>query len=317
MRLALGIDLGATKSMAVLWRADGRVIESLQMLTRRDLGFEAAVERLKQMVSKLEAMAEGEIVAAGIGLAGQIDPQSAELIETPNLNWVSKDLYQAFSGLCNCPMVFLNDVHAAVWGEWQQGAAKGLNDVLGVFVGTGIGGGVITDKQLMRGATGCAGEIGHIGVESEGVPCTCGSIGCVEAYAGGWGIAQRTLDLVQAKAKGWEHFAACDPLTCREVVAAYFRANPLAKRVIDQAVKALVMAVTTAVHCFNPECIVMGGGVLEGLPDLIKLVEEGVHNRAFKAAQRKLRFVPAQLGVGAVAVGAASYALSEIQSEPF
>jgi glucokinase len=132
----------------------------------------------------------------GSGSAGQIDPEHGMVRFAPNLGWHNVPFQSDLAGALGLPVVVTNDVRAATWGEWLHGAGKGCNDLVCLFIGTGIGGGVVSGGKMLSGCSNTAGEVGHMIINLHGPPCSCGSRGCFEALAGGWAIARQAREAV-------------------------------------------------------------------------------------------------------------------------
>lgn len=297
----LGLDLGGTKALVILTRADGRVLEETTFKTEAQLGPDKVLRRLLVALQELQNKSPTPPAGLGIGVAGQVDQKSGKLYFAPNLKWKDVSLGEYFEKNLKIPVTVLNDVRAGVWGERMFGAAQGYDDVLGIFIGTGIGGGLVSDGRLLMGSTGTACEIGHVSVDFHGPQCTCGNIGCVEAYAGGWGIARQAQTLLTETSEENE-------LTAKDVIALYQAKHPLAIKVLDQAVKALSTALVTYIHSYNPKLVVFGGGIVDGWSELPDLVMAEAKKLAIKAAVKEIEWKNAGLKNYAVAVGAAAYA---------
>ncbi len=316
----IGIDLGGTKIKAALVDPDAVVRHSVRRPTDVDDGADAVVKEIAEMVAELRGMAEGhDIAGVGIGVAGQVDADTGIVRLAPNLDWHDYPLQERLHDALDLPVAVVNDVRAATYGEWQYGAGKGAQDLVCIFVGTGVGGGVVTNGHLMSGAANSAGELGHTTVDLHGPQCRCPNHGCLEAYAGGWAIASRAKALVRADHKSGRVLLGLvdgrvEEITGATVSEAFRRSDPLAVEIIDEAVEALVAGCVTFVNAFSPRRIIFGGGVIEGLPQLIARVEQGVRSRALPIAAEALEIVKAALGEDAGVIGAAGIA-GKVQSE--
>jgi len=210
------------------------------------------------------------------------------------------------------PVRVLNDVHAITWGVWQDGAGRGVDDLVAVFIGTGIGGGVISDGRLVRGHRGTAGEVGHTTLVAGGRDCHCPNRGCWEAYAGGWAIAERAQEAVRHNPEAGHVLldlaGSIEAITGRTVNEAVEQGDPLAQELTNATSRYLGAGMTSVVNAFNPARIVMGGGVIEGHPAHVNAVAETVRKRALPPARQKLEIVTSELGGRAGVVGAAAFA---------
>ncbi len=315
--LTVGVDLGGTKIATSLVDANGKIVAS----NRRDTAAARGADRIiEDITAGLRECIAGESPpnAVGVGIAGQVDPGNGTVLHAPNLDWTNVPLRDRLADAAGLPVFVLNDVQAATFGEWKHGAGQGVSNLVTVFVGTGVGGGVVTEGALTRGCSGSAGELGHLKIEMKGRSCTCGRVGCVEAYAGGWAIGQRARELVATHPERATHLitlAGSDPITGRTVAEAFHAGDALAVELVHEVARALGVAVASVVNAFNPCLIVLGGGVIEGLPELVGLIEREVQRSALPAALAGLRMTMAALGRHAGAVGAAAWARCELATQ--
>jgi glucokinase len=237
-------------------------------------------------------------------------------IFAPNLGWADVPLRMALEDRLAIPAHVLNDVRAAAWAEWRFGAGTGCGDVVAVFVGTGVGGAVVSGGRMLEGAGNAAGELGHLTVVAGGRTCRCANQGCLEAYVGGWAIAERAnLAAEDDPAAGARlHRLAGSPgqVTAAHVTRAAKHGDPLAIQLLSDTADHLAAGLVGIVNAFNPAVLVLGGGVLESIPELIDAVRPKVLARVLPSAAEGLRIVPARLGGQAGAVGAAAFARAEI-----
>jgi glucokinase len=312
--LAVGVDLGATKIEAALVGASGRIIDRIRAPTLRDRGPDMVLEAVADLVTRQYLSGTGPLVAAvGVGVAGQVDTENGIVRDAPNLNWKDFPIGTRLERALARPVAVLNDVQAITYGEHQHGAGRGTDDLVCVFVGTGVGGGIIVGGKLIRGCSGNAGEFGHMALERDGPPCSCGSRGCLEAFVGGWAIAR------QARQKALEEPAAAasllrladgepDQLSAELVGRAAAAGDPLARILVADAGSALGVGLASIANALNPSLLVLGGGVVEGLPNLVELAEQEFRRRALRAAREPLRILRSQLGSDAGVIGAAHFA---------
>ncbi len=232
------------------------------------------------------------------------------LSATANLpGWGGMPLAERVQEIFGLPVCVDNDANAAAWGEKQFGAGQGVAHLICITIGTGIGGGVILDGQLYHGATGVAGEIGHLTVNPDGLPCNCGSFGCLEAYAAGPAIVVRAQKAVRTGAKtALIQMTDNRPedITVPLIARAASEGDPLAWQVMQETGRYLGAGLAGLVNVLNPERIVIGGGVAQAGDSLLKPIERTVRARAMPAATEALQIVPAQLGEDAGVIGAAA-----------
>ncbi len=315
---AIGVDLGGTKVALGAVDGEGRVLELVRYETDTQGGPASVVEQIAKGVARLRQECECRITGMGIGVAGQIDPVSGAVRFAPNLDWRDVPLQSDLEGITGLRAAVINDVRAALWGEWLYGAGRDSKDLVCVFVGTGIGGGIVSGGRVLGGCTDTAGEIGHMTVDLNGPVCNCGNRGCMEALAGGWAIARKAIELV----KKHPSFGGAilrmaggnaEDITARAVVQAYYGGDALAKEIMDEAAEALTAGIAALVNCVNPCHIILGGGIVEGMPELISRINQGIRSRALAAATRGLVVSPAKLGSDAGIIGAAALAISRFQ----
>ena len=254
----------------------------------------------------------------GVGVAGQVTAAAGVVRFAPNLNWREVPLQDRLNQALGLPVVVTNDVRAATWGEWLHGAGQGAEDLICLFIGTGIGGGVVSGGRMLEGCTNTAGELGHLTTDLNGPRCTCGHRGCLEALAGGWAIARRAREAIRdAPAAGQAFLQAAglkEPVAPEDVnagvVAAAARAqDPLARLLVDEVARALVAGTVGLVNAFNPCRLILGGGVMQGLPELLDRIDTGIRRFALTAATEGLQVLPAKLHNDAGVVGAATLAI--------
>jgi glucokinase len=266
------------------------------------------------LVTHVRALARGRLAKndpVGIGVAGQVDRDGTVLFG-PNLHWHDVPLGPRLARGLGRPVAVLNDVQAATYGEWRFGAGRGVDDLVCLFVGTGVGGGIVADGRLRHGASGTAGELGHLTVEREGRRCRCPNSGCLEAYAGGWAIAERARERVREDRRRGARLVGLagtpSAITSETVERAYRARDPLAEELVEETMSYLVCGLVSIVNGFNPRTIVLGGGVLEGFLPLVPSLGRQVRARALPAAADGLRIVPASLGAESGVIGAAAFA---------
>jgi glucokinase len=309
---ALGVDLGGTKIEVALVDHRGRIRAERRLATDVDGGPEGVCAQIVEAIRSFgHSVAE---VPVGVGIAGQVTGGSGLVRFAPNLGWRDVPLKERLEERLALEVTVTNDVRAATWGEWLHGAGLGCDELVCVFVGTGIGGGVVVGGRLLAGATNSAGEVGHMTVNLSGPACTCGNHGCLEAYAGGWAIARRAREAVAGDPQRGQRLVSLaggrvGDLTAREVAQAYAEGEPLARELVRHTAEALAAGAASIVNAFNPARLIFGGGVFEGLPDLLELVRSGLCTRALAATTGSLEVLPAALGNKAGVIGAASLAL--------
>ena len=316
---AIGVDLGGTKVEVAAVDANGKILQRLKQPTQVETGPDSIMAAIATMAWHLRDRGPRTLPAGvGVGVAGQVNAATGLVRFAPNLNWREVPLQTRLQTALTLPVVVTNDVRAATWGEWRHGAGQGADDLICLFIGTGIGGGVVSGGRMLQGCTNTAGELGHITVDLNGPPCTCGHRGCMEALAGGWAIARRARQAIQdapaagkafLQAAGLEEPVAPQDISARVVAAAARAQDPLARLLVDEVAQALVAGTVGLVNAFNPCRLILGGGVMQGLPELLDHIEAGVRRAALNTASEGLQVLPSELGSDAGVVGAATLAL--------
>jgi glucokinase len=316
----MGVDLGGTKVEVARVDATGRLLERLRRPTDAQDGPAAVEEEIVTAVRDLEERAGSLPAGVGVGVAGQIEPGSGVVRFAPNLDWHDVPLQSDLGQALRLPVVVANDVRAATWGEWLHGAGQGCDDLICLFVGTGIGGGVVSGGRMLSGCSNTAGELGHIPIDLKGPACHCGNRGCLEAHAGGWAIARRAREAVAIEPSAGAKLmqlagGRTDTITAEIVARAAHQGDPLAGKLVDEVAEALIAGATGLVNAFNPCRLILGGGVMEGLPELLDRIDQGVRQRALAVARDPLQVLPAQLHNDAGVVGAAALAMRSAAEE--
>ncbi len=312
--LYLGIDTGGTAVKYEVAAADGGTLGGGEVPT--DPGDVAATLRAlaADAAPLLGGAALPRLAAVGMACAGIVNPVTGHLGRSPNLpGWENSDLGGAVSAAFGgVPSALANDVNGALYGEYRHGAGRGCRDVVMIALGTGVGGGVVVDGKLLIGSHFGAGEIGHMVLDGDGPPCTCGSRGCLEAWAGSTGLLRATRELVAAggASAALAGLAASRgaELTTRDLAELAEAGDPAAIGVFAAAGRKLGQAVGNLVNVLDPDRVIIGGGVARA-GDLILAPCREVASRLILATEaRHLPIVPAELGPRAAAVGAASLA---------
>jgi glucokinase len=306
-----GVDIGGTKIIVASVNQKGEILEKNQIPTHVHEGHQAVQNEILAEIRLLEQKMGSRPQAVGVGMAGQILPKTGLVKFAPNLHWNNVPLQSTIEQETGVKTTVINDVRAATWGEWKHGAGRGCDDVVCLMIGTGLGGGVISQGRLLVGATNSAGELGHFPIQLNGPLCTCGNRGCLEAFVSGWAIAKHAKEAYRIAKHPMVYGKAIDQLTTKEVLEAAGRGDAIAQGIIEQAIEAFVMGCIGYVNAFNPARLILGGGLGLALPNLVEKVQAGVKERALKAASENLEVVKAQLAYEAVAIGAASFAFEK------
>ena len=310
----LALDLGGTRIRAALVRADGTLAARDERPTDATRGPAAIVGDAISMLTAVRerggSKAGGELAGVGIASPGPIDPVGGRLIEPPNLpGFEGAELAGPIAHALGLPAALERDTNVALLGECLFGAARGSRDAIYLTVSTGVGGGILSVGQVLGGADGLAGELGHMVVAVDGPACGCGGRGHLEALSSGTAIARAAAELIErGAAPGLARRAEAAPdgrLDARAVAEAEDAGDPDAGRVMRRARHAFAAAMVGIVNVFNPELIVVGGAVAKGQGERwLAPARDRVAGEAFGIQARRVRIVPAALGDDVGLVGA-------------
>ncbi|MFA5365554.1 MAG: ROK family protein [Candidatus Bathyarchaeia archaeon] len=314
--LTLGVDLGGTKVNVGLVDAAGRLLFGSKSLIHASKKPELVIADVLAGVDACLTKTGKQAKALGIGVAAQVGREGV-VRGSPNLGWRNFDLKKELEKKLELPVYVTNDVRAATWGEWHYGDGRGVTDLVVLFVGTGVGGGVISGGNVISGCTNSGGELGHMTIVSEGRKCRCPNRGCLEAYVGGWAIAERAQDAIKTLSTEGKYLltlaGSVNNVTSVTVNQAFRDGNLLSKLLINETGRHLAAGVVSVVNAFNPCMVVLGGSIIENIPELYLIVKELVPHMALEAAVEKLQITRAALGGDAAVVGAAALAQSLVK----
>lgn len=314
MKWVLGIDIGGTNLVVGAVAADGsRVIGDHVRPTDPSRGPDAVVHDLVEMgretLATLAATVPGaEVLGIGVGAPGPLDTKAGVVLLTPNLGWVNMPLRARLAEGLGLVTALDNDANCAILGEAWVGAARGGTHVIGMTIGTGIGGGIVLNGKLHHGASDCAGEIGHVTIDLDGRRCGCGNYGCLEAYASGPAIARRAVEQVESGSDSLLSDLVGGDLgrvTAATVYQAAKQGDAVADEVVRTTARYLGTGVANLLNVFNPDLVVIVGGVTQAGENLFEPLRREVARRAFKPAVQACRIVPGELGGLAGVYGAA------------
>ena len=301
IRPVVGIDLGGTKIRSVVTDADGTILGEDVRPTDAEGGPAIVVERLvasAQAAVAASGLPPASIVAAGVTAPGTVDFDEGVLHQPPNLpGWDAVPLARLLRERLGWPVFLENDANAAAYGEWRHGAGMGLRHMLYLTVSTGIGAGLILNGQLYRGADGAAGELGHMTIDVNGPPHNCGMVGCLEVLASGTAIARMARESVAAgRSEALAKLAAqTGELTAHEVDLAADAGDAVAGEILARAASYLGVGLANYINIFNPESIVVGGGVTRIGPRLLEPAFALARSRAFRLPSERVRLELAAL----------------------
>jgi len=320
--LILGIDLGGTKILTSVINPKGEMLSRDHSVTPAAEGPEGVIRAILASAGRaLEgaSIATDRVSAVGVGAPGLTDTQAGILFISPNLpGWENVPLRDIIQERLKKKAFLINDGNAAALGEHYFGAAKGVTHFIYVTISTGIGGGIVIDGKILNGSKGMAGEIGHMTISEEGPTCQCGNRGCWEALASGTALAKVARKRIETGADttilGFAD-GKIENVTAQNVQSAAEKGDPVANDLILQTAYYFGVGLANLVNIFNPEMIVIGGGLSNMGDRLLKPAYEVVEKRAFNRAYRTVRFVRAALGRNSGVLGAAAFAFEEMKRE--
>lgn len=310
------MDIGGSKILGAVMDEDNKILCRVKKKTKPELGVEAVDERIadtiKELLQKCD-MDKDDITAVGAGAPGVVDTASGTILFSPNIPWRNHPLGDNIRKLTGLPFLVGNDVNVGVLGEWKFGAAKGYAHVVGLFAGTGIGGGVVIDNKLFTGSRFAGAELGHMILNTEGPLCNCGQRGCLEAYTGKHAITREIRSMVNRGAKS-NLLESMDPEDATVKSGALAKAlkseDEVALQVFDRVGYYLAAGVGNLVNIFNPEVFVLGGGVMEATEEyLMPIVKEDLPLFTWPAMLSEVSVCASALGDDAILYGAKALVL--------
>lgn len=314
-RCWVGFDLGGTKMMATVFDESFRPLGRKRRKTKGADGAKVGMERVLESIH--DALREAgrspeSILGVGIGCPGTVDLEKGAIVDSANLGWKNVQVKEILQRELRAPAVVLNDVDAGVYGEYRFGAGKNARCLVGVFPGTGIGGGCVYDGIIIRGKTLSAFEIGHVQVNPNGAQCGCGRIGCLETEASRLAIAAAAaMAAFRGEAPHLYQQVETDLSKIRSsAIAASIKAGDKAiERIVQRAARLIGSVVGDTVNLLAPDVIVLGGGLVEAMPELfVQGVEEAAKQRAAPPYAKGFKVAVAKLGDDAVTRGTAAWA---------
>lgn len=267
MKAYVGLDIGGSKILGILYDEQGKVIEKVKKKSKAHEGKEVVLEQIDKVLTALFEVKGYSIFAIGAGVPGLITSEGVVTF-SPNLSFRNFDLKGYLEYKYPAKAYVGNDVNVAMYGEYMKIARSGVQNVIGVFVGTGVGGAIIIGGELYTGG-GAAGEIGHMVIQQNGARCGCGNFGCLEAYASKTAITSYLKSYV---GRGFDSDIGVldDSILKSSVIrAAYDKGDPLVREAVQRAAKSLGLGIGNLMNLFHPQQVILGGGVMESLGDVM------------------------------------------------
>jgi len=315
-KYVIGIDLGGTKISTALSTFEGEIIHNLVIPTKAEEGEVSVLNRMIRTIENVLSEANvsvDDVQAIGIGSPGPLDANKGIIITTPNLPFKNCNVVQPIKDRFNIPVYLDNDANVAAIGEYMFGAGKGKENIVYFTVSTGVGGGAILNGNVYRGSTCNALEIGHTTVDPNGPRCNCGNLGCLEALSSGTAIGKRGIEAVSTNVE--TSLRQYDKITSYEVFKEAEAGDEVSKDIVNNALTYLGIGVANAVAIFDPQMVIIGGGVTQVGDILFDRVRQVVNKRCFKNMAENCEIAPAGLGTNAGVVGAVALAILESKKE--
>ena len=314
----LAIDLGGTKIITAIIANSGQVMAKEYYLTLADEGPQSVIEKIFSAIDRLLSLrniGSSQLASISIAAAGAINFDKGLITSSPNLpGWDAVPLRDIIKEKYRVITFLINDASAAALGEHRLGAGRGVSNLIYLTVSTGIGGGIIINGKLYSGQSGGAGEIGHMTIDVNGPRCNCGNTGCFEVLASGTAVAKEAIRRIRQEERSSliEIVAGkIENITAEKVEVAARGGDSLALDIISRAAIYLGVGMVNLVNIFNPEMIIVGGGMAKMGDLLLNPARQVVKERAFQLSAQAVRIVPAQLGEDAGVLGAAIFAFEQ------
>lgn len=312
MSNTIGIDVGGTKVLGGVVADSGEILTTLRKATPAQ-GGRALIECIASVAHEL--MADNNVTAVGISAAGFISSDRRTVLATPNISsWNGIDINEQLTDLLGVPIVVENDANAAIWGEFKFGAGKGFQNLIALTLGTGVGGGIIANGQLYRGAFGIGAELGHIRLIPNGQQCGCGARGCLEQYASGTALLRIAREVVTSNPKDSQALLSLgdgtlDGLKGEHLTSAALDEDVLAISIFNTLGDNLGAGIASLCAVLDPSHVIIGGGVIEAGELILKPTRDSmIANMPFSGKHPLPEIVAAQLGNNAGLIGIADLA---------
>jgi glucokinase len=310
----VGIDLGGTNIKIGLFDSELKLICKTSVATKADMGPEVVIDKMAQTVEKLLAdagLSRHDVVAVGIGTPGPAKYSEGVIIQSTNMpKFKNVPICRILNEKLGAPIVFDNDANVACWGEYAVGAGKGVKDIVFFTLGTGIGGGIISNGELVHGCAENAAELGHMIIYPDGRECNCGQRGCVEAYASADSTARRAREAVETGAESSLKKVLDEKgqITSKDVYEHLAAGDKLAKEITDGTAKALAITCINMLHTTEPKRIVFAGGMIAAGDILLNRIKDYFNEYIWTLKKEPVEICFATLGEDAGIIGAAALA---------
>jgi glucokinase len=314
----IGVDLGGTNLRAALADREGRILQDARRLSMADrpsqVTLDNMIDAIREVIEEQQTTSP-QVVGIGIGLPGIMDSAAGVVHWSPNFpHWESVAVSSVISQAVSLPAYILNDARCAALGELRFGAGRGVQNMVMITVGTGIGGAIVVDGKLLLGPTGSIGEVGHHTIDVNGPRCGCGNFGCWEQFCGRDAVVERALRLLQRgrASRLLELAPDREDVTPALIAEAAEGGDAVAQEVMEETGFYLGVGVANLINMLHPEVVVVGGGIAQAGDLLFGPLERTMRARAVEIQSRKVRIVPAQLGDNAGVLGGVVLALQKM-----
>lgn len=308
------IDMGATHMSVAIADFSAHILQESDSSFDVKKGPEACLTEATQNLLNLldsQGLTMSDLSAVGIGVPGPVIADAGVVIAPPIMpGWDRYPIRATLENMWGCPVTLNNDAELGALGEWAYGAGRGEKNLAYIKVGSGIGAGLILDQQVYGGTTGAAGEIGHLTIEENGPLCNCGNHGCLEAFAGGYAIANQAKKLVESGEATLLSSRPMDRITAMDVAEAAQLGDVQAQEILRRAGTYIGIAMAGLINLFNPSVIIVGGGVTNAGEIFTKSIRQAVRERAMRASERGVRITTASLGRRSLLIGALVQAIN-------
>ena len=315
----IGIDLGGTNIKGAIFNSQFELVSEKRIPTVVACGSNYVLNKIIQLIDSLINslnLSADLIDCMGMGIPGLLDPQKGLSLFSPNFpDWENVEVVKEMRKHFEFPTYIDNDVRVNLYGEWLHGAGIGTKNLVLLTLGTGLGSGIVMDGKVIYGTTASAGEIGHMNMYRQGRSCKCGSSGCLGRYVSAIGMVRTFVEKLQSGRKSivqqWVNNDV-DKITADMLSKAYDLEDSLAAEVMHETGEILGFGLTNVINLFNPEMIIIGGGMSLAGERLLKTTREIINNHALKISNQACTIIQAQLGDASGMIGAASYAKTQL-----
>lgn len=309
-----GVDIGATHASIAVADFTGRILQEIEFPFDIKENPSTCIKTINDHLMRLldsQGLSKSDLAGVGIGVPGPVNTEAGMVVSPPIMpGWDRFPIRDTLEKIWECPITLNNDAELGALGEWAYGAGRGENNIAYIKVGSGIGAGLMLNKQIYGGTTGAAGEIGHITIEENGPLCNCGNHGCLEVFAGGHAIAKEAQAIVRSGKRTMLADLPPEKLNAREVANIARRGDLHAQEILNRAGTHIGVAVASLVNLFNPSMIIIGGGVAEAGDILTTSIRDAVRERAMRASEQSVRITTAMLGRRSILIGATVQAIN-------